>query len=114
MNRTARHFANGGVARTNSSITYHKQHMNRMARHFANGGYVPAAVSNLMSLSHPAFATGGFVHSPISASSNNVVYNINVTAGSDNANEIAKVVMQTLKQAEARMAMSGMKSKVGI
>jgi len=87
--------------------------MNRISRHFADGGYVPAAVSNLMSLSHPSFATGGYVHAPISSNSSNVVYNINVTAGSDNANEIAKVVMQTLKQADARMAMSGRVSKVG-
>jgi len=36
----ARHLAKGGVARTNSSITYHKQHMNRISRHFAGGGFV--------------------------------------------------------------------------
>jgi len=41
------------------------------------------------------------------------VYNINVTATSDNANEIAKVVMATLKQADQRMAMSGRKTRVG-
>jgi len=34
----ARHLAKGGVARTNSSITYHRQHMNRISRHFAGGG----------------------------------------------------------------------------
>jgi len=105
--------AKGGVARTNSSITFHKQHMNRQARHFAVGGYVPSAVSGLMSLSHPAFASGGFVHAPISANNGNIVYNINVTAPGSNANEIAKVVMDTLKQADQRMAMSGRKTKVG-
>ena len=105
--------AKGGVARTNSSITFHKQHMNRQARHFAVGGYVPSAVSGLMSLSHPAFASGGFVHAPISANNGNIVYNINVTAPGSNANEIAKVVMDTLKQAEQRMAMSGRKTRVG-
>jgi TP901 family phage tail tape measure protein len=36
----ARHLAKGGVARTNSSITYHKQHMNRISRHFAAGGFL--------------------------------------------------------------------------
>ena len=105
--------AKGGVARTNSSITFHKQHMNRQARHFAVGGYVPSAVSGLMSLSHPSFASGGFVHAPISANNGNIVYNINVTAPGSNANEIAKVVMDTLKQAEQRMAMSGRKTRVG-
>jgi len=105
--------AKGGVARTNSSITFHKQHMNRQARHFAVGGYVPSAVSGLMSLSHPAFASGGFVNAPISANNGNIVYNINVTAPGSNANEIAKVVMDTLKQAEQRMAMSGRKTRVG-
>ena len=105
--------AKGGVARTNSSITFHKQHMNRQARHFAVGGYVPSAVSGLMSLSHPSFASGGFVNAPISANNGNIVYNINVTAPGSNANEIAKVVMDTLKQAEQRMAMSGRKTRVG-
>jgi len=105
--------AKGGVARTNSSITFHKQHMNRQARHFAVGGYVPSAVSGLMSLSHPSFASGGFVNAPVSANNGNIVYNINVTAPGSNANEIAKVVMDTLKQAEQRMAMSGRKTRVG-
>jgi hypothetical protein len=41
-NLNTQHFAKGGVARTNSSITYHKQHMNRQARHFAKGGYTGA------------------------------------------------------------------------
>ena len=36
----AKHLATGGVARTNSSITYHKQHMNRQSRHFAGGGII--------------------------------------------------------------------------
>jgi hypothetical protein len=105
--------AKGGVARTNSSITYHKQHMNRQARHFASGGYVPSSVSGLMSLSHPAFASGGFVNAPVSANNGNIVYNINVSAPGGSANEIAKVVMETLKQADQRMAMSGRKTRVG-
>ena len=42
----ARHLAKGGVARTNSSITYHRQHMNRISRHFANGGIVDMLMGN--------------------------------------------------------------------
>ena len=35
-----RGFARGGVARTNSGITYHRQHMNRQSRNFDTGGGV--------------------------------------------------------------------------
>jgi len=47
----SKHLAKGGVARTNSSITYHRQHMNRISRHFASGGYVnpiSAVIGSLM------------------------------------------------------------------
>ena len=110
----ARHLAKGGVARTNSSITYHKQHMNRIARHFASGGYVPSSVSGLMSLSSfPHFAAGGAVNS-INAGTN-VVYNVNVSVDKiDSTVDMKKAIDEALKSAEARAKMSGSRSYVGV
>jgi TP901 family phage tail tape measure protein len=110
----ARHLAKGGVARTNSSITYHKQHMNRIARHFADGGYVPSSVSGLMSLSSfPHFAAGGAVNS-IKAGTN-VVYNVNVSVDKiDSTVDMKKAIDEALKSAESRAKMSGSRSYVGV
>jgi TP901 family phage tail tape measure protein len=110
----ARHLAKGGVARTNSSITYHKQHMNRIARHFASGGYVPSSVSGLMSLSSfPHFAAGGAVNS-INAGTN-VVYNVNVSVDKiDSTVDMKKAIDEALKSAESRAKMSGRISRVGV
>jgi len=110
----ARHLAKGGVARTNSSITYHKQHMNRIARHFADGGYVPSSVSGLMSLSSfPHFAAGGAVNS-INAGTN-VVYNVNVSVDKiDSTVDMKKAIDEALRSAESRAKMSGSRSYVGV
>ena len=50
--------AKGGVARTNSSITYHKQHMNRQARHFDTGGHITGP-GTAISDSIPAMLSNG-------------------------------------------------------
>jgi TP901 family phage tail tape measure protein len=44
----ARRLAKGGVARTNSSITYHRQHMTRQSRRFADGGLVDAIIGGAL------------------------------------------------------------------
>ena len=111
----AMHLKKGGVARTNSSITYHRQHMNRTARHFATGGYVPSQVSNLMSLSDfPHFAAGGAVNAAVNAGSN-IVYNVNVNVDKiDSTVDMRKAIDEALKSAEARAKMSGRVSQVGV
>ena len=105
------HLAKGGVARTNSSITYHRQHMNRIPRHFATGGYVPAAVSSLMSLSSvPHYSAGGSV----SNTGGNVVYNVNVNVDKiDSTVDMTKAINDAMAKVEAKAKMSGMMSKVG-
>ena len=111
----AMHLKKGGVARTNSSITYHKQHMNRTARHFATGGYVPSQVSGLMSLSNfPHFAAGGAVNAAINSGSN-IVYNVNVNVDKiDSTVDMRRAIDDALKSAEARAKMSGRVSHVGV
>ena len=81
-------------------------------------GLIPKAVKPLMGLMEGVDMSQGTVEAAQglrtgSASGSHHVYNINVSAPGGSANEIAKVVMETLKQADQRMAMSGRKTRVG-
>ncbi len=109
----ARHFASGGVARTNSSITFHKQHMNRQARHFATGGYVPSGVAGLATLSRTSYSAGGLVNTSSgngSGTINHNTYEININGVGKTADDLVKEIFSKIS---AKEGMSGRKSRVG-